>query len=224
NDAQLPSFPSAGVQTVQAVQDEVIVSLDLAKNRSVSVEDLTPYLAASNEVDPTDPMIVSLAQQVMQEFGDSKDQGELALAMTDFVSAYVTQKDLSQGFATASEVARSKQGDCTEHAVLLAAMLRVAKIPSSVAFGLVYIEDPHSAKRDGFFGFHAWTQALITRSDGTKIWQDFDAAVPSEGGFDAAHILLTTTPLADDAESVPAMLSIVQAIGTIDIEVVEAAP
>ena len=40
-----------------------------------------------------------------------------------------TEKDLSVGFATAADVARTAQGDCTEHAVLLAALLRASDIP-----------------------------------------------------------------------------------------------
>ena len=41
--------------------------------------------------------------------------------------------------ATAAEVARSREGDCTEHAVLLAALARARGIPARVAMGLVYV-------------------------------------------------------------------------------------
>ena len=102
-----------------------------------------------------------------------------------FVAKYVADKNLSVGYASAVEVARSKQGDCTEHAVLTAALCRAVGIPAQVVTGLAYVGE-WRAMENGFGG-HAWTQAYI----GGK-WIGLDAAFRGAGrnGYDAAHIAL----------------------------------
>lgn len=72
--------------------------------------------------------------------------------------------DYEVPFATADEVARTLEGDCTEMGVLAAAMGRAAGVPTRVAFGLVY--DPENPG----FGGHLWTEAYV---DGR--WEIFDA-------------------------------------------------
>jgi hypothetical protein len=73
-----------------------------------------------------------------------------------------------------------REGDCTEHALLLAAAGRALGIPTRVAVGLAYIDQ--FAGRKNAFVPHAWAQAWI---DGR--WTSFDAAL---GGFDSGHIAL----------------------------------
>ena len=97
-----------------------------------------------------------------------------------FVRDYIRTKSLDVGYAYALEVARTPEGDCTEHAVLVAALGRAAGIPTRVVDGLAYA--PGFAGRDQVFVPHAWTQAWV---DGR--WQSFDAALD---GFDAGHIAL----------------------------------
>ena len=53
---------------------------------------------------------------------------------------HISNKGLSTGFASATETAKSKAGDCSEHAVLLVAMLRSAGIPARGATGLVDLD------------------------------------------------------------------------------------
>lgn len=98
-----------------------------------------------------------------------------------FVRGYIRTKDLNIGYASALEVARRPEGDCTEHAVLLAALGRTLGIPTRVVDGLAYVDA--YAGRQHVFVPHAWTQAYV---DGH--WQSFDAAL---SGFDAGHIALS---------------------------------
>ncbi len=51
--------------------------------------------------------------------------------MERFVNREVTKKNFSQTFASAAEVARSRKGDCTEHAVFLMALCRARGIPAA---------------------------------------------------------------------------------------------
>jgi transglutaminase-like putative cysteine protease len=100
------------------------------------------------------------------------------------VAEYIENKNLSVGYASAAEVAASRQGDCSEFAVLAAAMCRAVGIPAKVVVGIAYVDD--FAGIQGFGG-HAWTLAYV----GSK-WVGLDAAFKSagRGGYDAGHIAL----------------------------------
>lgn len=83
------------------------------------------------------------------------------------VRSHIDKKDLMKGDASALETFRTKQGDCTEHATLLCAALRIAGIPARIEVGLVYAAD-----YGGWVG-HAWNQAYV---DGR--WVHLDSAYP----------------------------------------------
>lgn len=126
--------------------------------------------------------IIKLARRAI---GDTKDAAEAVKRIEAFVAGYIENKNLSVGYATAAEVAASRQGDCTEFAVLTAAMCRAVGIPAQIVMGLAYV-DEYSDLRDRFGG-HAWVQAYI----GNK-WVGLDSAFKStgRGGYDAGHIAL----------------------------------
>jgi hypothetical protein len=124
----------------------------------------------------------SIRDLTRQAIDDETDAAAAAHKIEAFVNKYITQKNLSIGYATAGEVAEGKQGDCTEHAVLTAAMCRAAGIPARVAVGLLYVND--FADRQHVFGGHAWTQVNL----GGK-WVNLDATrVPTE--YPAGYIML----------------------------------
>jgi hypothetical protein len=113
--------------------------------------------------------------------GDAKDPLAQMQNLESFVRGFIRDKNLSVGYASALEVAKNPEGDCTEHAVLLAALGRSLGIPTRVVDGLAYTN--HYAGVDHVFVPHAWAQAWV----GGK-WQSFDAALL---GFDAGHIALS---------------------------------
>jgi hypothetical protein len=125
--------------------------------------------------------VIDLAHRAV---GGAKDAAEAAKNIEAFVAEYVENKNLSVGYASAAEVADSRQGDCSEFAVLTAAMCRAVGIPAQVVVGVAYVGD--FAGHQGFGG-HAWTQAYV----GGK-WVGLDAAFKSagRGGYDAGHIAL----------------------------------
>ncbi|HMP15726.1 MAG TPA: transglutaminase-like domain-containing protein [Gemmatales bacterium] len=92
------------------------------------------------------------------------------------------------GFATADEVARTLEGDCTEMGVLAAALGRVAGIPSRVCFGLVY--DPTHAG----FGGHLWIEAYVDNCwktyDPTGVLDVLGAAYLRIDGYSMANVLI----------------------------------
>ncbi|MDA0803387.1 MAG: transglutaminase domain-containing protein [Planctomycetota bacterium] len=128
------------------------------------------------------------------------------------VYAILRRKDLASALASASDAIVSRAGDCTEHAVLLAAMLRADGIPSRVACGVVSAES-FAGQRD-VFAWHMWTQAWI---DGR--WVDLDATLPDRA-FHPGHILCSVTPLSGGVMD-PAIVELTAIIGSLKIEVVD---
>jgi transglutaminase-like putative cysteine protease len=116
--------------------------------------------------------------------------------------------DFSKAFASAAETARSLTGDCTEHAVLLCAMLRARGIPARTVMGLVYVPQAQS------FGYHLWTEAFV----GDR-WIPLDATVGA-GGTSAAYLKLADAHL-DGVDSFTAFLPLLQVVGRLKVEVVE---
>jgi hypothetical protein len=121
-----------------------------------------------------------VAALAVQAVGDAKDSAEAAARIEKFVRKYISKKDLSVGYASAAEVVESRQGDCTEHAVLVAALCRASGIPAQVVMGIAYV--PSFGNKKDVFGPHAWARAWV----GGR-WVSLDAALD---GFDAGHITM----------------------------------
>lgn len=163
------------------------------------------YREASSLVDASDPTVIELMKQaVMNVRAGPVHHAE---AMRDFVRRWIHRKGLATAFASASETAVDRSGDCSEHAVLLAAMLRADAIPSRVATGLVWMDGA------GTFGWHMWTQALINGA-----WIDLDATLPMP--YSPGHVLVATSPLSDGWGQAD-LIRLLALLGNLEIEVVE---
>lgn len=214
-----PLPPTAGAQSARREGDTVRVTVDAAASRSPASgsgeeeASRASYLAASTYLDHRDPAIRELVAQATAGAGEA--EAERAEAMRAFVHRYLQRRDLSTAFATASEVAARRAGDCTEHSVLLAAMLRGDGIPSRVVAGLLYVEAFAGGRN--VFGFHMWVQALL----GDR-WVDLDAV--TERPFDAAHIALDTLALDDASVLTPGPATLAALAGGLRISVLDAAP
>jgi hypothetical protein len=160
------STPSGGTFPYKGTDPNIIIATK--PNRFLQSDDAT---------------IIALAKQAV---GDAKDSGEAARKIEDFVSKYIKDISFSVGYASATEVAASKRGDCTEFAVLCAALCRASGIPAKVTVGVAYVNDFEG--KTGFGG-HAWTEAYI----GDK-WVGLDSAFKAGalGKFDAGHIALAS--------------------------------
>lgn len=132
----------------------------------------TPWLQSRNK------LIVSLARKAVKQ---NQTDAEKMQAITNFVRDYITDKSLSVAYASALETAKYRNGDCTEHALLVAAMGRALGIPTRIATGLVYAPEFNGKKN--VLVPHAWTQAFVNGA-----WKSHDAAI---GRFDSSHIALS---------------------------------
>lgn len=157
-------------QKIEKINDNsirVIVDQSL-KNKKVEGEtDLKPFLSSSVYLDTDDLLIQKLAKKGK---GKAKTPQEIAKKLTKFVFRYMSNKNYEVGFATASEVARNKAGDCTEHSILLAALGRALGIPTRVVTGLVYADEFEDQKN--VLVYHMWTQFYIDDQ-----WVNLDSAL-----------------------------------------------
>jgi len=218
-------LPTGGYQRVTKSEDaqKLFVSIDLLDPVPATEEELNnkEYMAPSAMVDNNDEVVIKLAHSIdAQLAGMAKEAGykvpgrgevpaaplqeTMAYHLRELVNRHIQDKHLGTAYASASETARTGSGDCTEHAVLLAALLKARMIPSRVCHGLVYVElggsaingqasedgQASAASADGQFGWHMWSQALINGH-----WHDLDATLHVP--YTIGHVLVGTSSMAD---------------------------
>ncbi len=108
-------------------------------------------------------------------------------------------KEASVTIPSAIEVLHNKRGDCNEHSILYASLLRAIGIPSEIVVGLIY--------QEGYFWYHAWNAVYLNK------WIFVD---PTYFEFPASclHIMLKTGEIERQAE-------VAGVVGKIEIEVIE---
>jgi transglutaminase-like putative cysteine protease len=218
----IPDLPTTGMQEVRRISpNEVEVTvrrLDWKRIRKSEASDakgaqgLEDYLKASRELDINDKKIQRLSRKAVK--GQSTP-AEKADALRKFVSDFIEHKGMDVGFATASEVAANRRGDCSEHGVLLAALARAAGLPARGVSGIVEVpEEATDANGTSAFGYHMWTQVHI---DGQ--WVDVDAAL-RQTDCDPTHIALAIMSL-NEAGLVDSISALFPLLGRLQIDVVD---
>lgn len=101
----------------------------------------TPYEAVA------DPRIVRAAKEAA---AGATDPVEVVKRLSAFVYRHVQKKGLDRGYAPAIATLESRAGDCTEHSVLMSALLRASGLPTRIVDGVVV---------DGVnAGYHEWVE------------------------------------------------------------------
>ncbi len=200
-------FPDNPRQRVRKIDDKTFeIEVNAAPEPGPGDRELLPADSASGpKIQSDDAAVKELA---MQAAGSSDQPYALAVALRDIVHRHVQSKDFTQAFASAADVVKSKSGDCTEHAVLLAAVCRARGIPARVAAGLVQVEDQQGTA----LNYHMWT--LIW--DG-KVWLPVDAMFGSQP-IGAERLELISTDLADD-NTYACIVPVMRVLGQIKVEV-----
>jgi hypothetical protein len=174
-------FPNSDEQRVRQKGNRIVLDVCQRCGKSPADQLDAKLIAESKKANAwlqsDDIELKALAQQAAR--GASTDLQKMR-QLERFVNQHIANKGLDVGYATAKETLASKSGDCTEHALLLAAMGRSVGIATRVATGFAYAEQ--YVQRNQIFVPHAWTQAFVNGQ-----WQSFDAALM---GFDAGHILV----------------------------------
>ncbi len=110
-------------------------------------------------------------RELVAQLAARHDAAPTPAELERFVYEHVRNKSYSRSFDLASRVAASGEGDCTEHAVLLAALARASGYPARIVFGNLILDHD---ERLSAFG-HAWTEI---HDEGA--WQIRDATLPVE--------------------------------------------
>jgi transglutaminase-like putative cysteine protease len=261
-------LPSGGFQVVKKIEGSdskhVDVTIDLqAPQMATDAEKADKdYLLPSAMVDSTDEVIIELSHKMdaalmAEGHKVSPPKGKkltpraqlaLAYALRDLVHEHISSKHLSTAYASASETARTGSGDCTEHAVLLAAVLKARSIPARVCHGLVYVELGGNA----ISGESEETQAAAVGADGAVDpavdggasataggggggkgqfgwhmwtqgmvngrWLDFDATLHVP--FSVGHVLVGTSSMSDK-EAHNNHMQMAALIGNLEIDLLE---
>jgi transglutaminase-like putative cysteine protease len=208
-------FPTDSRQHVQRVDAHTatitIYSRELALQPENRLDEPGPTAADSQPsalLQSGDPAVMAMALRGASRSGRP---AVMANAYELLVYREIKKKNFSQALSSAAEVARSLEGDCTEHAMLLAALLRAASIPARVAIGLVYVPSEQGMV------FHMWTEAYF---DGR--WVELDATRDNTRGFDTVgpgHLKLAHSRLAD-GEGLLGFLTVARVLGKVAIDVV----
>jgi len=204
-------FASGGSQQVRAIDDQtaeitvraVRPDTDLGDSPVAERPDES-MLARTNYLQTDDERVVAMALSVAPQ---ETDPWTLACQLERCVHDRIRSKNFSQALATAADVARDLEGDCTEHAVLLAALCRVREIPSRVAIGLVYFSPVHG------FAYHMWTEVWCADR-----WIPLDATL-GQGGIGAAHLKIRHSNL-EGVDSLGAFLPVLDLMGKLRLEIV----
>jgi hypothetical protein len=191
-----PEIPRTGMQTPGPWKNRSmelrVCRIDVEKLKKLKPTapgpGLAEYLAPNVWINNDDPAIIQMAQEAA---GDETQPYAVCDRLRRYVTDVIKDKNLSVGVATASEVCRKREGDCTEHAVLLAALGRARGIPSRVVAGIVYV--PTFNQADRVFGFHMWTQFYLGGQ-----WVDFDAA-QGESDCNPTHIAFAVGSMRDSS-------------------------
>lgn len=201
----LPSGNTQQLKSVGPETAEMTVNSVRAPEQPTRDPAAPEYSLPNRYLQSDDKQVIAHAEAAA---GGSTKPWEIAVKMEKYVHEKLTKKNFSTALASAAEVAQSMEGDCTEHACLLAAMCRVKRIPSRVVVGLVY------ADRYSAFGGHMWTEVFI---DGS--WIPVDATL-GMGGIGAAHIRVSDTSFSDDGpDAKTSFLPILKIIGNTTLKV-----
>ena len=122
------------------------------------------YSAASFVIDFEEPSVKEFVSGFKAVEGHAFSPQQLA----EYVNKYINDPTYIRGFDIASVVARQRSGDCTEYAVLTAALARALAHPARVVLGTAILNQGDAL---GAYG-HAWVEVWYKGR-----WQIVDAAL-----------------------------------------------
>jgi len=207
----LPPIPDSTFQSVQ-VLDESSARITLTPPELPRQEiaqrnaAIRPALPATHWMPTNDPL---LQRHVVVASGGETDPGIICRRLEAFVRGKMRRSAFSTAILPADQVAKTFKGDCTEHAVLLATLIRIKGIPARVVSGLV-----HTNQQFGFTG-HTWVEAFIADR-----WIPFDSTLGLEG-VGTTHLKLADSEMPDTMSSgVSLFLPVLELAGRAKLQVV----
>jgi hypothetical protein len=182
----------------------VVPGADAAEVGAITPGPAGEYTEENALLQVSDPLVRTAAVEAVGE--GASGAWESARRIERYVFDTMEEVGFGSAFASAVEVLQHRSGDCSEHAVLAAAMARAVGVPSRVVSGLVHV--------DGRFAYHMWFEVWVGGS-----WYALDPTIGA-GSVDATHIKLADSSLAGGAVG-ELSVAVMRAMGGLRVEVVE---
>ncbi len=165
-----PTFAIASLSAVNGVQivsfDKSTVQIEFARRPTIAAQPDKQHRINSFVIDFEEASV----QRLGEDLRSRHERRPAVDEIVTYVHEHIGNKSYSRGFDLASQVAESGEGDCTEHAVLLAALARSNGYAARVIVGVLLLDDTLETLAFG----HAWTEI----HDGSA-WQIKDATMPA---------------------------------------------
>jgi hypothetical protein len=200
------------IQNVKPKSLELVVSAIRTPPMNASNELVNQeYLNSNFFINCTDEVVRKHAADAV---GNETNPWRKAQLIERWVNTHMKSVAFTEAMATSDHVARELTGDCTEFAMLAAAMCRAERVPSRTAIGLVYYADGNQAK----LGYHMWTEVCINGQ-----WLSIDATL-GNGSVGPAHIKITDHSW-EDVRSMTPLLPVMRVMsGKPRMEVIQVEP
>jgi transglutaminase-like putative cysteine protease len=175
----------------QTVEGDVFEVRDLQAERPGAPDpDAARYLAPEAFIESDAPEILAEAREALAKVtGGPRARAE---HLVRHVNALLEKKP-TVSLPSASEVLRTRVGDCNEHTALYVALARASGLPARIAVGLVYL-------RGGFY-YHAWPEVYVEER-GRGLWLPVDPTL-NQFPADATHVRLARGGLDRQAVVLP---------------------
>ena len=154
-------------------------------------------------IDWNDTRVQSMAEAAA---GSIDDPWQAAKSLERYINLSINEVEFETVFDSASQVAKRMTGDCSEHAVLLAATCRAVGIPARVVVGLIFDE------AESRFLYHMWNEVWIKDR-----WVPLDATI-GKGKVGADHIRFRDSSLAGQT-AFSMITPIVGLVGQLEIKI-----
>lgn len=174
----------------------------------VEDEKFRKYLKPTSFCQSDDPDIKETSNLIV---GSEKNSWRAAKTIADWVRREMTP-NYDVGFASAKEILKNREGDCSEHTVLTVTLCRAAGIPARAAVGVMYAS--------GIFAYHMWPEVYVGR------WVGLDAkwlAIDGKSGeyyTDATHLKFGRSALDENIFKEMAQ-AISEIIGRLKLEIID---
>lgn len=208
-------FDGRSQKLLELKEDHALIqtqSLVFAEKEAASFpfeeEEFARYLSSTTFCQSDDPDVKEIAKAIV---GDERNAWVAAKEIAEWVAREM-EPNYDVGFASAEEILENREGDCSEHTVLMVTLCRSVGIPARAAVGVMYGE--------GIFAYHMWPEVYVGE------WVGLDAkwlAVDIRSGeyyTDATHIKLGDSAL-DEGIFQEMGRAMAEVIGNLTLEVLK---
>ncbi|KRA81858.1 hypothetical protein ASD78_00870 [Lysobacter sp. Root667] len=174
-------WPATGEQRVQPRDATAATALidvcgDCGNEAAPDAAELRRHLASNAWVDSDERSVRAFARTHVRGRGVEHRMQSLVEAVQQHMNGPIAYRD----YLSASQALSARSGDCTEFALLLAALARAQGIPTRIVYGIAY--SSRFTGQSHVFSPHVWVQSWNGRR-----WISYDAGL---GRFDSGHIAL----------------------------------